>query len=204
MEKNFNSGDILLCIADKSYNSLSDIIYSYFDSFIQIFSHYKYTHCGMILKDPVIDNKYYKGIFFWEANLEHILDIEDNRYHFGVTIIPLKQFIKSYRGKIFHRKLNPILSITNDKIQQIHDTVYNKPYDIVPMDWIFEIFKYDFAPQKVDRFWCSSLLGYIYTKLGFLDKQTDWSILTPGDFSNKGYLESKFINCSLEKEYIIY
>ena len=200
MENNFNTGDIILCIANKSYNSLSDILYSYFDSFIQLFSNSKYTHCGMILKNPVINNFHYEGVFLWEANLEHILDIEDNRYHFGVTIIPLNQFIKTYNGKIFHRKIDPIIQITNKELQNIHDVVHDKPYDIVPMDWIFEIFKYDNKPQKTDRFWCSALLGYIYTKLGFLDKNTDWSILNPGDFSYNGSLNNKFINCTIEKE----
>ena len=40
----------------------------------------------------------------------------------------------------------------------------------------------DAKPQKTDRFWCSALVGYIYTKCGLLDEKTDWSILRPSDF----------------------
>ena len=61
----------------------------------------------------------------------------------------------------------------------IHDTVYNKPYDIVPKDWVEALFQVDDKPQKIDRFWCSALIGYIYTKCGILQSNTDWSIMRP-------------------------
>jgi len=61
--------------------------------------------------------------------------------------------------------------------------VYDKPYDINPRDWIEALFRKDDDPQKPDRFWCSALVGYIYTKLGILHETTDWSILRPSDFS---------------------
>ena len=64
--------------------------------------------------------------------------------------------------------------------------VYEKPYDIAPKDWIQAFFRRDSVPQKTDRFWCSALIGYIYTKIGILDPNTDWSILRPSDFSLVG------------------
>ena len=88
---------------------------------------------------------------------------------------------------------------TNDKLNAIHKVVYDKPYDLVPKDWIDEIFHKDTHPQKTDRFWCSALVGYIYTKAGLIDEKTDWSVLRASDFS----LEYKDIltfneGCSLE------
>ena len=41
-------------------------------------------------------------------------------------------------------------------------------------------------PQKTDRFWCSALVGYIYTRVGILDGDNDWSIMIPSDFSIDG------------------
>tara|TARA_B110001452_G_scaffold227748_1_gene202796 strand:- start:1228 stop:1497 length:270 start_codon:yes stop_codon:yes gene_type:complete len=40
--------------------------------------------------------------------------------------------------------------------------------------------------QKTNRFWCSALVGYIYTQSGILKKETDCSILVPNDFSLDG------------------
>ena len=53
-------------------------------------------------------------------------------------------------------------------------------------DWA--LFRKDGEPQKTDRFWCSALIGYIYTKCGILKADTDWSILRPSDFSLDGEL----------------
>jgi hypothetical protein len=61
--------------------------------------------------------------------------------------------------------------------------VYNKPYDIVPLDWVEALIQKDIHPQKTDRFWCSALVAYIYTMCGILDKDTDWSIGRPSEFS---------------------
>ena len=53
-------------------------------------------------------------------------------------------------------------------------------------DLINAIHRKDTNPQKTDRFWCSALVGYIYTNCGLLNKETDWSILVPNDFSLDG------------------
>ena len=54
------------------------------------------------------------------------------------------------------------------------------------IDWMEAAFRFDSHPNKTDRFWCSALIGYIYTKLGILKEDTDWSILRPSDFSLDG------------------
>ena len=89
-------------------------------------------------------------------------------------------------------------------MKEIHDIVYDKPYDIVPKDWIEALFRKDDKPQKTDRFWCSALVGFIYTKVGILDKSTDWSVMRPSDFSvdleNLNFTEK----CYLEKTKLCY
>ena len=57
------------------------------------------------------------------------------------------------------------------------------------MDWIEGYLQKDHDPQKTNRFWCSALIGYIYTKLGILNSDTDWSILRPCDFSEDSQLK---------------
>ena len=56
-------------------------------------------------------------------------------------------------------------------------------YDINPIDWVGALFRKDSNPKKTDRFWCSALMGIIYSKLGIISETIDWSILRPSDFS---------------------
>ena len=65
------------------------------------------------------------------------------------------------------------------------NSMYHKPYDLNVKDWVNTLVNYDAEPQKTDRFWCSALIGYIYTKCDILDNKTDWSGLRASDFSEK-------------------
>ena len=88
-------------------------------------------------------------------------------------------------------------------MKHIHDIVYNKPYDICPVDWVEAFLKKDISPQKTTRFFCSALVGYIYTKAGLIDSETDWSVLRASDFSVEYKDVLKFNeNCSLEDKEI--
>ena len=102
--------------------------------------------------------------------------------------------MENFKGsKIIVRTINNNNNFTDKKLKEIHEVVYNKPYDIVPQDWIQALFRKDDSPQKTNRFWCSALVGYIYTKCGIIKSDTDWSILRPSDFSLDGERLS-FIN----------
>lgn len=91
-----------------------------------------------------------------------------------------------------HHICNPF---TNEKLEEIHKVVYNKPYDIIIRDWIEAYFKRDPYPQKISRFWCSALVAYIYTKVGLFDSSLDWSIIRPSFFSSE--------NPDLNNKYLI-
>jgi hypothetical protein len=73
--------------------------------------------------------------------------------------------------------------IPDVNLTKVHNIVYDKPYDLVPIDWLEALVKMDPNPQKTDRFWRSTLVGYIYTKCRLLEVKTDWSILAPAYFS---------------------
>tara|TARA_Y100000994_G_scaffold146985_2_gene120257 strand:+ start:7867 stop:8481 length:615 start_codon:yes stop_codon:yes gene_type:complete len=196
---NFNTGDILLCIGKKNRGGIINNLYCFIDDIIQYFSNSIYTHCGIILKDPMINDIKMKGIYVWESSLVYNY-VDSPGYKPGVKVVPVEEFIEKYNGYIDYRKIKLNHIIYESAINKINETVKNKPYDIVPYHWLEAAFHIDLTPQRTDRFWCSALLGYVFVKLELLPKKVDWSILSPGEFSSCGDLEKKYINCSFEKE----
>ena len=193
------TGDILLFIP-KSQGLLFRIL----DFGISFFTHSPYTHVAMVLKDPDFIDPCLKGLYMWESSYEGTPDPQDGEIKLGVQITPIPEFLRTYKGDIYVRKLlNGNQLITNNKLKSIHKEVYNKPYDIHPLDWINAINRYDKQPQKTDRFWCSALVSYILVRLGYLKDDVDWSIVRPCDLSNKSeYL--KFQNCEYSKDICCY
>lgn len=186
---NLKTGDLLL------FNYESSDFFGWFTKMIKWGTHSNYSHIAMVLKDPQFeDTPPLKGLYVWESSYEGKPDPQDNKIKLGVQVTPLKVILDAYKdkGHVFLRQLkseknnNGEYFFTNTTINNIHNTVYDKPYDIVAKDWINAFFKRDSEPQKTSRFWCAALVGYIYTKVGILDKDTDWSILTPNDFSLSG------------------
>jgi hypothetical protein len=146
----------------------------------------------MVLKDPTYINENLKGIYVWESSYEGRPDPQDGKIKLGVQITPIGHFIDYYKkhGYVVYRKLiGPTDYFKASTLSYIHHTVYDKPYDIAPRDWINALRHYDSKPKKTTRFWCSALIGYIYSQLGVIDKKVDWSILRASDFSKESESE---------------
>ena len=151
-----------------------------------------------------------KGVYVWTSGISDTPDPEDNKKKFGVQFVEFDEFLQTYEGKIYVRRLNcesqeqyhKLFNINT--LQEIHKVVYDKPYDIVVSDWIEAYYKKDPNPQKTSRFWCSALIGYIYTKITLFDDSLDWSILTPSYFSSENKTFKMLHNVKLEKEYQIW
>lgn len=178
------TGDILLyCPSSSGYG-----IVSFIERIIQWTTHSNICHCGFILKDPTFIHPSLKGVYLWESSFEGIRDIEDNKLKFGIQIVPLQEVLTKTKEKgdrIFIRKLNKVNKETfNEKrMTDIHNVVHNKPYDFIPKHLIDVILKRDNDAQHTNRFICSALVGYIYTMCGILHSDTNWSILSPNDFT---------------------
>ena len=188
---NLKTGDILL------FDYEGGGLFGLFTSAIKYFTNSEYSHVAMVLKDPEFIHPSLKGYYIWESSWEGKPDPQDNKIKLGVQITPFEEIYNHYKlknSKIVVRRINNNEYFTNDKLNAIHKVVYDKPYDLVPKDWIDEIFHKDAHPQKTDRFWCSALIGYIYTKCNILDSKTDWSGLRASDFSEKYKNNLQFIN----------
>ena len=193
-EFNLETGDLLL------FDYKGGGLFGVFTSLIKYFTKSEYSHIAMVLKDPSFIHPSLKGYYIWESSWEGTPDPQDGKVKLGVQITPFNEIYNLYKEKgsnIYLRKVkcNKEL-LSTSKLEDIHKVVYDKPYDIVPEDWINAINRKDNEPQKTDRFWCSALVGYIYTKAGLLKEDTDWSVLRPSDFSVQFPNNLNFINNS--------
>ena len=193
------TGDILLF-----YPKPSNIFYKILDTGIRYFTDSNYTHVAIVLKNPNFIDNPLEGVYMWESSYEGTPDPQDGKIKLGVQMTSIKEFLKTYSGQIYVRKLKKgHCNFTDEKLKEIHNVVYDKPYDIVPSDWINAISRTDTNPQKTSRFWCSALVSYILVQIGFLDTEVDWSIIRPCDLSStSSYL--KFKNCEYGQDYKIY
>lgn len=184
--EDLQTGDILL-ISD--YQSG---FFNYFLSLIRWATKSDYVHIGMIIKDPPF-NKELKGTYVWESGYEGVPDPQDGKIKLGVQLTHIDTMIKNLKTpqnkntNIFVRRLHNNTNVFSDfKFNQIHKIVYDKVYDLNIKDWYDAWMQRDSKPQKTDRFWCSAFVGFIYTKLGILDENSDWSIMRPCDFALDG------------------
>ena len=186
------TGDILL------FDNKGGGVMGMFSSLIKKITKSDISHVAMVLKDPDFLDPPLKGFYVWESNYEGKPDPQDGIIKFGVQITPLEEILDYYRknkSKVYARKIICYPSLfSKNNLEDIHNVVYDKVYDIKISDWIEAIEKKDKKPQKTDRFWCSALVGYIYTKCGLLSPNTDWSILRPSDFTTKYNNSLNFLN----------
>lgn len=193
---NLKTGDLILFCSNNNTGFMG-----LFSSLIKYGSHSNYTHIGMIIKDPTFLNQSLKGLYVWESGYEGQPDPQDNLIKLGVQITPLYEMINNYKNsKIIVRKLKTSEQKFDDEIlSKIHSIVHNKPYDTNLLDWVQALIGYDLNPQKTSRFWCSAFVGYLYTTAGILKNKTDWSILSPSDFSLEAENLEYQDGCSLDK-----
>ena len=179
------TGDILL-VSD--YQSG---IFNYFLSMIRWATHSDYVHVGMIVVDPPFA-PHLKGPFLWESSYEGTHDPQDGKVKLAVQLTPIETVFKNLsspkvlKSEIYVRRPADNSIFTTEFLTDIHKEVYDKPYDLNFLDWYGALNRKDSYPQKIDRFWCSAFVGYIYTEVGILSGDTDWSILRPSDFALDG------------------
>lgn len=189
-----NSGDLILFHTESSCIGKT----------IQYFTNSKYCHIGMVLKDPIFINEKLKGFYFLESSYEPQPDITDNKIKYGVQIQLLDNIIQEYgTNNCYVRKIKFKNNLVFDekKFKEIYELIKSKPYDLNPIDWIEAELKLKkrINGENNKSFWCSSLMGFIFNKMGWMDHLEDWSLLSPKDWSYY-HNKIKLINCELTKE----
>jgi hypothetical protein len=184
---------------------------------IQCFTKSKYSHIGMVLKDPIFIDEKLTGYYLWQSGYESFPDVETKEIFYGVQISPLEKVLKEYSLKnVYLRKLTISKPLDINLLIEIHQQVHHHKYDLDMIDWL-EAEKYhldeenDILPintksqskkllKQKKEFWCSSLIGYIYAKMEWLDLTTKWSLLSPEDWSSSNKFPIKLINCELSND----
>ena len=182
-EKELDTGDILLFRGN-----------SWISRILEYFGQSAYSHVGMILKNPkYIHPDLPDGLYLLESSSNNTPDVEDGRFKIGVQIHRLEDIVHEFpKGSIYARYMDCIRDEAfYHRLVAIHTEVHNKPYDLNPFDWIRAewniVHPFSISPsyQHTDSFWCSALLCYLYSKLDCLERDVDWSIIAPREFSSE-------------------
>jgi len=176
------TGDLMLFTEKKSITG-----WWLLDKCIEYFTHSPYVHVGIVVVDPPFLVS--TGTYLWECGYEACVNPETGKQNIGVRLTPMDVVISKDKN-IYVRKCKSYIS--DKALQKIHSEVFLKPYDMCLSDWLLATLRIDIKPQKTDRFWCSAFIAYIFTQLGWLDANTDWSIIRPCDLSSSStYLSWK-------------
>lgn len=204
---NLETGDILLYDTRWWYSRL-----------IQYFSNGPYSHVAIILKNPTwLDEKLTEKYYILESGGEKFRDSITGKKICGVQIVPLDKIIDEYTnqgyGHLYYRKLKCSIEMgeLQEKIKNAYFKVQAKPYDFDIFDWLEAYNEVDKdiddktltkKYQRMNTFWCSALVSYIYVECGLLDKNIPWTVVSPNDFYYK-YTYLPLVNCSLEKDTLL-
>jgi cell wall-associated NlpC family hydrolase len=149
----------------------------------------KYSHVGMILKNPrFIHESLEDGLYLWDASYSYTPEVENHDIRYGVQIHKLDDILPLYKDhSIYVRKVTADRNQAfEQQIKSIHEEVHAKPYNLNIMDWIAAALhiNHSFSWWKqTHRFWCSSLIAFIYHRLGWIS-EVNWSLVAPREFSS--------------------
>jgi len=204
-DKKFSTGDLLLFSHKDKYTSCCNCLFTCFTDLIKCCTNSKYSHAAMVIEreyaqflNPKLNTEEY---YVLQSSYESFPDAENNELKLGVEIVSLNELFSKYEGKIFWREIvferNNLFLV---RLIDAHSIVHNRSYDMNPYDWIRAAFGIHIGPtHRLDTFWCSALVSYIYTKLKLLNEDLDWTLVSPVMLSDKSN-SPKFKNCIIKDE----
>lgn len=153
------------------------------DFFLRWATGSKWTHVAVAIIDPP---GFPKGEYVLEAGSEPTRDLLSAKRIYGTQL----QFLKNVVDKqTFVRKLVPPLD--SEQIGRLWDLCKEmdaSPYDTHISDWLLALERQHGDQrawaQHSDKFWCSALAAYLYTKLGLLPEDTPWTLIAPSEWAD--------------------
>lgn len=159
-----------------------------------------YSHVGLVLNSPTYIDPKLTGTYLLEAGEEDFPDSENGVKKFGVQITDLDRVLTNYEGSVWVRKLKCCKDTFHEKFKNIHSVIHNKPYD----DKLLDLFRagtgIEFGDCRCDKqFFCSALVTYVYSRLGVIQPNVEWSLVEPKEYADGGRIESLLLTAILEK-----
>ncbi len=192
-----DTGDLLL------FNSTA-----FYSRFIELLSGSKYSHVAYLIKNPTWLHPDLSGIYIFESGAEQSIDALSNNKIFGVQLTPIEEIIKEYKtaqyGYLYY--VQNKFDRTNEYYEKLKNIILQtdtKKYDFNPIDWIKAEFNINIGERKINKFFCSALIGYIMEETEQLDKKIDWTCIAPRRYSVKSKDVLPFINCEILPEKFI-
>jgi len=172
----------------------------WFSYVVEWFTWSRFSHVGIILKDPTYIDQKLTGTYLLESGTELINDAEDGVKKFGVQITDFNKIYKGYTGEIWKRSIKPHekREIIEEMLTKAHNIVHNKPYDTSILDLIRIDLEEKWGDcQRKNSFVCSALVSFILVSLNLLDINTTWDTVQPKDFDIGEWVEKNIKNCDL-------
>uniref|UniRef100_A0A6C0KTV5 Peptidase n=1 Tax=viral metagenome TaxID=1070528 RepID=A0A6C0KTV5_9ZZZZ len=168
----------------------------------------RYSHVGIVIKNPKFLNPELEdGTYLLESSWNNTPDVEDHLYKVGVQLHLLDDILKeSVKGSVEIRRVHCERNKAfYEKLYELHKEIHGRPYDVNPVDWLCA--KYNIACpfpvnarfQNKKSFWCSALVSYVFCELGIIQKDVNWSIIAPREFSSKEGKQLQF-TCQIDPE----
>lgn len=180
------TGDIILFNEDPKCGSIFVLV----DWAIRWWTGSPYSHAGLVVVDPPWPcGKKLKGTYIWDSSQHIHKDPCDGKIKFGIALVPIEEYINCATEK--HQKLykrvptdpNTYNLFTTDNLLKIHEKVYGKGYDTTIGHWVAGML-HILIPRTDQTFFCSAFVSYALTTVGVLDKNTDWTVVSPADLSS--------------------
>jgi len=178
-----------------------------------------WSHIGIVLRDPTYIDPCLTGLYLWESGQEDRPDVEDDIRKFGVQISDLREVVEGYSGRVVTRKLEARIENLGEKLKVLHAIVHDDKYDLNLYDLLSARMNITYKPElsrfclinyfkpnhrRANRFFCSAFVAFVYTDLGLLPKDTEWTECVPKWFSSENpNLEKIMINSRLGEEAVL-
>ena len=173
------SGDLVLFSRRRGFHIFSRLVDWATDS--------QFSHVGMIVSDPTWIHPWLRGEFLWQSTRTIVPNAEDNKHVFGVQLTPLHCAVRANPDyTLVRRRVHSGADIfTPSALADIHSVVHERPYDIIPRDWVQAALHRGCNAGAPNSFYCSALVGYILWRLDCLPHDSNWRLIRPVDLSTE-------------------
>lgn len=143
----------------------------------------RWSHVGMAVRIGERD-----GVLLWESTpLGDKGDGDSEQESQGVRLVPLRERVETYRGKVAFRHLK--VRRTPEMLAALHTfrrEVTGRPYERDRLELFRSAYEGPFGDntKELSSIFCSELVAETYQRMGLLASQPPSNEYTPGDFAS--------------------